>query len=78
MVNFLEGMDKNLLISVMEGPYIPQTLVPRVIGTSTTVEIPAYYMPKDEKNWDEDDIERVETDKKAKRLIIMALPNEIF
>ncbi|KAI3758298.1 hypothetical protein L6452_05857 [Arctium lappa] len=46
MVNFLEGMDRDLMRSVNEGPHQPMVLVPRVPATATTADIFVFYEKK--------------------------------
>ncbi|KAJ9547374.1 hypothetical protein OSB04_019917 [Centaurea solstitialis] len=53
-------------------------LVPRVPATTIIEEIPEYYKPKPVTCWDEDEKELASLTPKCKRLLIMALPNEIF
>ncbi|XP_024962137.1 uncharacterized protein LOC112502460 [Cynara cardunculus var. scolymus] len=53
-------------------------VVPRVPATLTTVEILAIRIPKERKDWDDEDKKIIEIDHKSKRLLIMAIPNEIF
>ncbi|KAI3667193.1 hypothetical protein L6452_42242 [Arctium lappa] len=77
MVNFLEGMDRDLLRSVNDGPHQPMVLVPRVPATTDTAEIPAYYENKTS-NFTEEETNMMENDSKAVRLLIMAIPNDIF
>ncbi|KAI3772162.1 hypothetical protein L6452_03342 [Arctium lappa] len=77
MVNFLEGMDKDLFRSVNVGPHIPMVLVPRVPATADTAEIPAYYEKKTT-NFTNEETNMMDNDSKAIRLLIMAIPNDIF
>ncbi|KAI3771211.1 hypothetical protein L6452_02370 [Arctium lappa] len=77
MVNFLEGMDKDLFRSVNVGPHIPMVLVPRVPATADTAEIPTYYEKKTT-NFTDEETNMMDNDSKAVRLLIMAIPNDIF
>ncbi|KAI3718079.1 hypothetical protein L6452_18926 [Arctium lappa] len=77
MVNFLEGMDRDLFRSVNIGPHIPMVLVPRVPATADTAEIPAYYEKKTT-NFTDEENNMMDNDSKAVRLLIMAIPNDIF
>ncbi|KAI3666990.1 hypothetical protein L6452_42031 [Arctium lappa] len=54
------------------------TTVPRVPATANTPEIPEYQHPKPVLEWSEEEKAQHELAKKAKRLIIMAIPNDIF
>ncbi|KAI3667296.1 hypothetical protein L6452_42348 [Arctium lappa] len=77
MVNFLEGMDRDLLRSVNDGPHQPMVLVPRVPTTADTAEIPAYYEKKTS-NFTNEETNMMDNDSKVVRLLIMAIPNDIF
>ncbi|KAI3758472.1 hypothetical protein L6452_06035 [Arctium lappa] len=77
MVNFLEGMYRDLFRSVNIGPHIPMVLVPRVPATADTAEIPAYYEKKTT-NFTDEENNMMDNDSKAVRLLIMAIPNDIF
>ncbi|KAI3715257.1 hypothetical protein L6452_22230 [Arctium lappa] len=77
IVNFLEGMDRDLMRSVTDGPHQPMVLVPRVPATTYTAEIPAFYEKKTS-NFTEEGTKMMENDSKDVRLLIMAIPNEIF
>ncbi|KAI3735828.1 hypothetical protein L6452_15348 [Arctium lappa] len=77
MVNFLEGMDRDLFRFVNVGPHIPMVLVPRVPATTDTAEIPAYYEKKTT-NFTDEENNMMDNDSKAVRLLIMAIPNDIF
>ncbi|XP_024990654.1 uncharacterized protein LOC112524944 [Cynara cardunculus var. scolymus] len=78
MINFYEGRDLELYESILNGPYVPTTLIPRIHAADDTVEEPARRILKLRRDWDDEDRRRVEVDQKAKRLFIMALPNKIF
>ncbi|KAI3770591.1 hypothetical protein L6452_01730 [Arctium lappa] len=77
MVNFLEGMDRDLLRSVNDGPHQPMVLVPRVPATADTAEIPAYYEKKTS-NFTDEETNMMDNDSKVVRLLIMTIPNDIF
>ncbi|XP_024990678.1 uncharacterized protein LOC112524967 [Cynara cardunculus var. scolymus] len=53
-------------------------IIPRIPAAGDTVEVPARRVPKFCCDWNDKDKRKVEVDQKAKRLLIMALPNEIF
>ncbi|KAI3729859.1 hypothetical protein L6452_18530 [Arctium lappa] len=78
MVHFLEGVDPGLVEFLHNPPFIPMTTVPRVPATANTSEIPEYQHPKPVLEWSEEEKAQHELAKKAKRLIIMAIPNDIF
>ncbi|KAI3715072.1 hypothetical protein L6452_22039 [Arctium lappa] len=70
-------MDRDLLRSVNDGPRQPMVLVPRVPATTDTAEIPAYHEKKTS-NFTEEETKMMENDSKVVRLLIMAIPNDIF
>ncbi|KAJ9536502.1 hypothetical protein OSB04_un000339 [Centaurea solstitialis] len=78
MVNFLEAIHPRISEFLHNPPYVPVTLIPRVPDTATTPEIPEFYHPKLPANWDDEEKELASLAPKCKRLLIMALPNEIF
>ncbi|KAI3758666.1 hypothetical protein L6452_06237 [Arctium lappa] len=78
MVHFLESVDPCLIEFLHNPPFIPMTTVPRVPTTANTPEIPEYQHPKPVLEWSEEEKAQHELAKKAKRLIIMAIPNDIF
>ncbi|KAJ9541899.1 hypothetical protein OSB04_028405 [Centaurea solstitialis] len=57
---------------------MPVKLISRVPATATTAEVPEHYQPKNPTDWDDEDKEMVSLASKCKRLLIMALPNDIF
>ena len=78
MMNFLEGIHPRITEFLHNPPFIPATLIPRVPATANTPEVPEYYQPKLQKDWDEEEKELASLAPKCKRLLIMALPNDIF
>ncbi|KAJ9547626.1 hypothetical protein OSB04_020169 [Centaurea solstitialis] len=78
MVNFLEGILLRITEFLHNPPYILAKLIPRVPATTTIAEIPEHYQPKVQSDWDKEDKELVSLASKCKRLLIMALPNDIF
>ncbi|KAJ9541284.1 hypothetical protein OSB04_027790 [Centaurea solstitialis] len=78
MVNFLEGIHPRITEFLHNPPFIPVKLIPRVPATPTTDENPEYYSPKPRKDWDENETKLVDLATKCKRLLIMAIPNDIF
>ena len=78
MVNFLEGIHPRICEFLYNPPYVPMNLIPRVLATGTTPEIPENYEPRPEANWSDEDKIIVDLGNKCKRLLIMAIPNDIF
>ncbi|KAI3702156.1 hypothetical protein L6452_27882 [Arctium lappa] len=72
-----KGMDKDLFRSVNVGTHVPMVLVPRVPATADTAEIPAYYEKKTT-NFTDEETNMMDNDSKIVRLLIMAIPNDIF
>ncbi|KAJ9546946.1 hypothetical protein OSB04_019489 [Centaurea solstitialis] len=77
-MNFLEGIHPRISEFLHNRPYIHVKLIRRVPATATIVEVHEHYEPKNLKDWDEEDKEMVSLAPKCKRLLIMALPNDIF
>ncbi|KAJ9546619.1 hypothetical protein OSB04_019162 [Centaurea solstitialis] len=78
MVNFLEGIHPRITEYLHNPPYIPVKLIPRVPATATTAEVLEYCQSKRQIDWDDEDKEMARLAPKCKRLLIMALPNDIF
>ena len=78
MISFLEGVRKDLPQYLHNQPFIPTVVVPRVPATATTEEVPEQIKPKKTEEWSPEDWEKHELAAKCKRLIIMAIPNDIF
>ncbi|KAJ9567113.1 hypothetical protein OSB04_003079 [Centaurea solstitialis] len=68
MINFLEGIHPRITEFLDNPPYIPVQLIPRVPATATTAEIPEFYQPKLQKDWDDEDKEMYSLAPKCKRL----------
>ena len=77
MISFLEGVKKDLPRYLHNRPFIPTVLVPRVPATATTEEVPEQIKPKKTEEWSLEDWEKHEL-AECKRLLIMAIPNDIF
>ncbi|KAJ9544978.1 hypothetical protein OSB04_024685 [Centaurea solstitialis] len=78
MINFLEGIHPRISEFLYNPPYVPMDLIPRVPTTGGTPEITEHYEPKSITNWSKEDKVRVELGSRCKRLLIMAMPHEIF
>ncbi|KAJ9544260.1 hypothetical protein OSB04_023967 [Centaurea solstitialis] len=78
MVNFLERIHPRICEFLYNPPYVPMTLIPRVPATETTPEIPEHLEPKEVGNWSEEDKIMVDLGHKCKRLLIRAIPHDIF
>ncbi|KAJ9544594.1 hypothetical protein OSB04_024301 [Centaurea solstitialis] len=78
MISFLEGIHPRITEFLHNPPYIPVKIIPRVSAWATTAEIPEHLEPKAIGQWDDEDKELVSLAPKYKRLLIVALPNDIF
>ncbi|KAJ9547457.1 hypothetical protein OSB04_020000 [Centaurea solstitialis] len=78
MVSFLEGIHPRICEFLYNPPYLPMNLIPRVPATETTPEIPEHLEPKEVINWSEEDKVMVDLGHRCKRLLIMAIPHDIF
>ena len=78
MISFLEGVQKDLRQQLHNPPFVPTVVVPRVPATATTEEVPEQIKPKKKEEWSPEDWEKHELAVKCKRLLIMAIPNDIL
>ncbi|KAJ9546665.1 hypothetical protein OSB04_019208 [Centaurea solstitialis] len=78
MVSFLERIDPRICEFLYNPPYVPMNLIPRVPATKTTPEIPKHLEPKEVTNWSEEDKIMYDLGHKCKRLLIIAIPHDIF
>lgn len=78
MIHFHEGIDKALLKAVLNGPFVPMVTTERIPATDTIAEVPERTEPKSQADWSDAEWDKVEVSNKAKRLLIMAIPNDIF
>ena len=59
-------------------PYFPTIVVPRVLATTTAEEVQEQIKPKAEKDWSQEERDKHDLAGKCKRLLIMAIPYDIF
>ena len=78
MISFLEGVQKDLPRYLHNPPFIPTVVVSHVPATATIEEVPEQINPKKTEEWSQEDWEKHELTAKCKRLLIMAIPNDIF
>ena len=78
MISFLEGVHKDLSQYLHNPPFIPTVVVPHVPAIANTEEVPEQIKPKKTEDWSPEDWEKHELAAKCKRLLIMAIPNDIF
>ena len=78
MISFLEGVQNDLPQYLHNPPFVPTVVVPRVPATATTEEVPEQIKPKKKEELSPEDWEKHELAAKCKRLLIMAIPNDIF
>ena len=60
------------------GPYVPSTLVYSVPATATAAEIPERTIVKEVHQWTDENKRLVNIDTKARSLIYMSLPDDLF
>ena len=75
MINFLDGIDPKLYPTILNGSYVPMTFVPRGPGIVYTTELPARFKPTLGVRWSDEDRAKREKANKAKKFLIMAIPN---
>ncbi|KAI3665329.1 hypothetical protein L6452_43953 [Arctium lappa] len=78
MMLFLEGADPTIPEYIENGPYEPVRIIAAVPATATTEAVPERYIVKEIRQWSDEDKKKVGIDAKAKTIISMALPDEVF
>ena len=78
MISFLEGAHRDLPQYLHNPPFIPIMVVLRVPATATTEEVLEEIKPKKTEEWSPEDWEKHELAAKCKRLIIMAILNDLM
>ena len=77
MISFLEGVHRDLPEYLHNPPFIPTMVVPRVPATATPEEVFEQIKPKNPDDWSLEEWEKHELAAKWKRLLIMAILNDI-
>jgi len=75
---FLAGSDPQIPYFLENGPYVPSILVHSVPATAIATEIPKRTIVKEVHQWTEEDKRVVNIDTKARSLISMSLPDDVF
>jgi hypothetical protein len=75
---FLAGSDPQIPYFLENGPFVPTTLVHSVPATATAAEIPERSIVKEVHQWTDEDKRLVNIDTKARSLISMSLPDDVF
>jgi hypothetical protein len=75
---FLAGSDPQIPYFLENGPFVPTTLVHSVPATATAAEIPERSIVKEVHQWTDEDKRLVNIDTKARSLISMSLPDDLF
>ena len=78
MEAFLIGLDSSLLETIQDGPHVPMVLIPTTSTSEGTPSTPERYMKKDKDLWSEEDKKKVALDGKARSILIMSLPDDIY
>ena len=78
MEAFLIGLDSSLLETIQEGPHVPMVLILTTSTSDGTSPTPERYMKKDRDLWSEEDKKKVALDGKARSILIMSLPDDIY
>ncbi|KAI3746513.1 hypothetical protein L6452_08947 [Arctium lappa] len=63
---------------IENGPYEPVRIIAAVPATATTEVVPERYVVKEIRHWSDEDKKKVGIDARAKTIISMALPDEVF
>src|SRR5581483_6996051 len=75
---FLAGTDPQIPHFIENGPHVPTSIIPSVAATATTPVLPERSFVKLVANWSDEDRRLVNIDTKARSLIAMSLPDEVF
>ncbi|KAJ9544604.1 LOW QUALITY PROTEIN: hypothetical protein OSB04_024311 [Centaurea solstitialis] len=75
---FLSGSDPQIPYFIEHGPYVPTSIIPSVAATTTSPAVPERTFIKQVSNWTDEDKRLVNVDTKARSLIAMSLPDEVF
>ncbi|KAJ9539161.1 hypothetical protein OSB04_031894 [Centaurea solstitialis] len=75
---FLSGSDPQIPYFLEHGSYVPTSIIPFVATTTTSPAVPKRTFIKLVSNLTEEDKRLVNVDTKARSLIAMSLPNEVF
>ncbi|KAJ9557015.1 hypothetical protein OSB04_011629 [Centaurea solstitialis] len=78
MIQFLNNIDKTLMVSIQEGPIKPFTDIPDTPETATTPAIEPRRVYKLFPHYNEIEKIRAEIDDKALTFLTMAIPNDLF
>ncbi|KAJ9561723.1 hypothetical protein OSB04_006883 [Centaurea solstitialis] len=78
MIQFLNNIDKTLMVSIQEGPIKPYIDIPGTPKTATTPAIEPRRVFKLFRHYNELEKIRAELDDKALTLLTMAIPNDLF
>ncbi|KAI3669276.1 hypothetical protein L6452_40504 [Arctium lappa] len=78
MMLFLEGADPTIPEYITNGPYEPVQIIAVVPATVTTPFVPERYVVKEIRQLSDEDKKKVGIDARAKTIISMALPDEVF
>ena len=78
MISFLEGVHPDLPEYQHNPPYIPTRVVPCVPATATADEVPEQIKPKKREDWLQKGRDKHDLVGRCKRLLIIAIPNDIF
>src|SRR5581483_11235259 len=75
---FLAGGDPQIPHFIEHAPHIPTSIIPSVAATDTTPAVQERTFVKLVANWSDEDRRLVNVDTKAKSLLAMSLPDEVF
>ncbi|KAJ9538437.1 LOW QUALITY PROTEIN: hypothetical protein OSB04_031170 [Centaurea solstitialis] len=75
---FISGADPQISYFLERGPYVPTQTVHAVPAANGQPEIPARELEKPLTEWNDEDRRLVSIDTKARSLIAMSLPNDVF
>ncbi|KAJ9547650.1 hypothetical protein OSB04_020193 [Centaurea solstitialis] len=75
---FLAGADPQIPYFIEHGPHVPTSIIPSVAATDNTPAVQEISFVKLVANWSDEDRRLVNIETKARSLIAMSLPDEVF
>ncbi|KAJ9544333.1 hypothetical protein OSB04_024040 [Centaurea solstitialis] len=75
---FLAGSDPQIPYFIEHGPHVPTSIIPSVAATDNTPAVQERSFVKLVANWSDENRRLVNIDTKARSLIAMSLPDEVF
>ncbi|KAJ9547461.1 hypothetical protein OSB04_020004 [Centaurea solstitialis] len=75
---FFAGADPQIPYFIEHGPHVPTSIIPSIAATNNTPAVQERSFVKLVANWSDEDRRLVKIDTKARSLIAMSIPDEVF